>query len=302
MRYILSLGMVIWAATAWLPVVAKAQVTEEAWRFMQEIVEASNSISQETAREGYDTCKALDKKLAEMAGIDPIQKLYFEAEISHCIFYAMNNGNFSDAMGDQCSYHLQSAAKLAEVIRQAAAKPGYRGEMMGEVGNRLENSLTMGPSMGCKGDYEAFRADITEAKRLAALPPPPDPMTFLDEVLAIQSELKPETARDVQAKCGGLSAKIIEGTPPAQRLYFEALIENCSAMAKAAGSYSDGTGDVCDNHFRYASKLAEGLAASRTDVSAQMMLVPMMEGELEMAKLQGPEMGCKQDYNALKRE
>lgn len=301
-RCFLDKSMLVAAALAWLSADAMAQIREEDWRFLQEILEASNAVSPETARQGYDKCKDLGAKLSGMSGVDPIQRLYFEAEISHCIFYAMNNGGFSDETGDQCTYHLQSTSKFAEVVMQASGKPGYQGEMIGEIGHRIENAVSMGPSFGCKNDYEVFRPAIAEAQRIAALPPPPDPMSFVEEIFAAQSELQPETARDVQKKCEALGDKIVEGISPAQRLFFEAEIENCVAMAKSVGSYSDDTGNACDSHFRFASKLAEGLAASQNDVSAQMVLVPIMQGELEVAKRQGPELGCKQDYGALKSQ
>jgi hypothetical protein len=283
-----------------LPNQAKGQVSEEVWRLLLEIVEVSNSTSPETAREALAQCKMLGEKLAGMTEIDTIQRLYLEGEVAHCAFYAMHKGEFADENGDQCSHHLESTAKFAEVIKQAAGKPGYQGDMMREVGDRLESGIRMGPTLGCTGDYEAFRPALAEAQRLAALPPPPDPMAFLDEVSAAQSDLKPDTARDVQKNCEALSVKIPELATPAQRLYFEAAIENCVAVAKSVGSYADETGDLCASHFRYASKLAEGLVASRDDMSAQMVLVPMMEGQLEVAKRQGPDMGCKQDYGALK--
>ena len=45
--------------------------------------------------------------------------------ISSCISYAMNNGQYSDATGDQCSHQFAYAAKLNQVVKMGKDKPEF---------------------------------------------------------------------------------------------------------------------------------------------------------------------------------
>jgi hypothetical protein len=283
------------------PGVAWPQSQEENWRFLQEILEAANGVSQDTARESYAACTGLSKRLAGMTGMEPAQRLYFEAEIESCLFYAMNNGNFSDATGDACSHLLTYATRLSEVIVQGKDQPGDKAEMMQTLGERLESAMRMGADLECTGDFASFGQAVEVAKQAAAAPPPPPPLAFLENIMNAQSGLQPETAEQVQQACLALRDKIpgLVGVSTAEKLFYESQIENCVSIAKQTGGHTDALGDVCDHHFRMATKLAETVAAAKGDPTAADMLLPLAQAELETAQRQGPGMGCTQDYKSL---
>jgi len=75
---------------------AVAQATEEDWQLLNRILEASNSVSPETAREAHKACVAIGEEVAARTNLHPAERLYFESEVESCIAYAMNNGQFSD--------------------------------------------------------------------------------------------------------------------------------------------------------------------------------------------------------------
>ena len=122
---------------------AGAQTSEADWAFLLEINEVTNSIDKETARQARAQCATLGKRLESMEIASSLQRLYFEAEIDHCVFYAMNNGEFSDETGDQCSYHYSYATKLAKVVVEGRGQPGFTPELMDNFRSRLENAARM---------------------------------------------------------------------------------------------------------------------------------------------------------------
>jgi hypothetical protein len=282
-----------------------AQVSEEDRQFMHEIAEALSSTNdEETTREAHARCAGLSKKLAARNDVEPLQRLYFEAMIEHCISSAMHNGRFSDETGDSCGHHFTYAAKLAEVITQGNGQSGFVGELMQEMGNQLERATEIGPQLGCKGDYDAFKPAIGIAKAAAALPEPEPDFALWQQIADTQGAITADTARDGQKACLSFAAKIAEkaGRPAAERAFLEAQIENCVSIAMDKGKFGDETGDMCAHHHRYASKLSEAVKASKDDQVTAAMLGPIIVEELKLALEQGPAMGCKQDYGALKAE
>ena len=94
-----------------------------------EIVEAINSVSEKTAHEAHAKCLAISKKLADRKDVVDIQRLYFEGMISSCISYAMNNGQYSDETGDQCSHQFDYASKLNQVVKLGEGKPEFAAQL-----------------------------------------------------------------------------------------------------------------------------------------------------------------------------
>lgn len=151
---------------------ANAQATEADMRFLHEITEVISFVRPETAREAHTKCVALSKRLEGMTGVSAVQRLYFESEIENCMSYAMNNGDFSDETGDQCSHHYAYATKLAQVIRDGRGPQGIDPYLMGEFANRLKTATRMGPATGCTSDYSILAPAIAmaeeEAKKASA--------------------------------------------------------------------------------------------------------------------------------------
>lgn len=280
---------------------AFAQASEEDMRFMNEIVEASNGINEETAREAHGRCVDHSKKLAVRDNVEPLQRLYFETEIESCIFLATNNGSFSDASGDACSHHYTYASKLSQVITQGIERRVFASEFLQNLGSRMENAIDWGPQMGCKGDYASFKPAAEQAKTVAALPTPEPDFALWQQIINAMGVITPETARASQQICEGFAANIAEkpDRPAAERAFLEGQIENCIARAMELGKYSDVTGDVCLHHYNYASKLSVAVSLAPNDPLYAAAMGPIISDELKMVVEQAPEMGCKQDYKSL---
>lgn len=280
---------------------AHAQVGEEDMQFMNEIVEASNGISEETAREVLGRCVNLSKKLAARDNLEPLQRLYFETEIESCLFLAMNNGGFSDASGDACSHHFTYASKLSQVITQGIERRVFVSEFIQNLGERMENAIERAPQMGCKGDYSGFKPAAEQAKTVAALPTPEPDFALWQQLINAMGAITPEAARASQQICEGFAANIAEKAdrPAAERAFLEGQIENCIARAMELGKYSDDTGDICLHHYNYASKLSEAVALAPNDPLYAAAIGPIISDELKLAAEQGPALGCKQDYKSL---
>lgn len=134
---------------------ARAQ-SEDGYDLLVEIIEAINSVSVETAREAHAKCLGISKKLADRKDIADIQRLYFEAMISSCISYAMNNGQYSDATGDQCSHQFAYATKLNQVVKMGEAKPEFAAQLP-NIKDTLDGAIRSGQSVDCEQDFEALK-------------------------------------------------------------------------------------------------------------------------------------------------
>jgi hypothetical protein len=134
---------------------ARAQ-SEGGYDLLVETVEAINSVSVETAREAHAKCLGISKKLVDRKDIADIRRLYYEAMISKCISYAMNNGQYSDSTGDQCSHEFDYASKLNQVVKMGEGKPEFAGAMPGFKSN-LEGAIISAQSVECPQDFEALR-------------------------------------------------------------------------------------------------------------------------------------------------
>lgn len=280
---------------------AHAQASEEDMQFMNEIVEASNGINEETAREAHGRCVELSKRLAQRQNVEPLQRLYFETEIESCIFLAMNNGRFSDASGDACSHHLTYASKLSQVITQGIERRMFASEFVQNLGSRMENAIDWAPQFGCKGDYSGFKPAAEQAKTVAALPTPEPDFALWQQIIDARSAITAETARASQQVCEAFAANIAEkpNRPAAEKAFLEGQIESCIAAAMEHGQNSDETGNVCLHHYNYASKLSEAVSLAPRDPLYAAAMGPIISDELKMVVEQAPEMGCKQNYKSL---
>jgi hypothetical protein len=278
-----------------------AQSSEAGRLLLHDIVQTATSADAGNAREVHGKCLAFKERVASLPGIAPAERLLFEGEIDFCISYAMHRGQFSDATGDECSYHYSFAQKFAQAITQGRGQPGFTPELMQALGDRLVSATSMGPATGCQADYHVFEQAIALAKEEAAKPPPESPYKLWDDLSGAARAINADNARDIHKYCLSLSAQIAAkpALPAAERLFYEGLVEDCIARAMVAGNYSDDTGDGCVHHFRFAQKYAEGFAEAKADPKTPEMIREIMRGELEIAKRQGPGMGCRQDYGSL---
>ncbi len=129
---------------------------EADWQMLQEIMEASNSVSEETAREAHKTCLDIGARLAQRSDVVEAQRLYFEALIESCVAYAMNNGNYSDASGDQCSHQFAYASKLRRVHDMQKDQPDMA-DLVASIGEQLGSAIHMADSLRCTQDFASLK-------------------------------------------------------------------------------------------------------------------------------------------------
>lgn len=277
------------------------QVTAEDWQVMNEIISAHDSINDDNAREAYDTCVAIGKKLDSRDKTGSLQKLALEAEVASCISFAMLRGKFSDQGGDHCRYRLASAEKFAQLIEDSNGKPGYQGEIMSNLADRLQQAGDLAPDMGCSDDYGRFRQAIELARAAAAQSQPEHDLALLDEISAAISQLSAENAKQTQSDCSDVLEKIGKkpGRPEAERLYLEANVANCVSMAMERGGYSDATGDACSHLHDYANRLVQAEAASQNDF-LYASFGEMFRSEADAAIEHAAKLGCSQDFQSLR--
>ena len=281
-----------------------AQSGEAERLLLNEILQTAATADADNARAVHAKCLAYRDRVAAMPEVSPVQRLHLEAEIDFCISYAMHRGQFTDATGDDCSHHYSFATKFAQVITQGRGQPGFTPELMQALGDRLQSATAMGPATGCRSDYRVFGQAIAIAKEEAAKPPPESPHKLWDDISGAARSVTAGNAREIHKHCLSLSARIAAKTalPAAERLFYEGLVEDCIARAMVTGNYSDETGDGCSHHFRFAQKYAEGATAAKAEPGLPPMFAEIMKAELDIAKRQGPGMGCKQDYGSLQAE
>ncbi len=154
-RWRLCAGLAI-ALGLLLPQTAARTQSSDGHDVLLEIVETINSVSVETAREAHAKCLGISKKLADRKDIAEIRRFYYEAMISKCISYAMNNGQYSDSTGDQCSHEFDYATKLNQVVKMGEGKPEFAGAMPGFKSN-LDAAIISAQSVDCPQDFEALR-------------------------------------------------------------------------------------------------------------------------------------------------
>lgn len=284
---------------------AMAQASEEDWQLFNRIAEASNTIGPETAREGHKLCVELGKEIAARTDMPAAQRLYFEAEIESCIAYAMNNGQYSDETGDECSHHFLSARLMAEAIKAAQDMPGVAQEWFTNLRDRLQRASELGPQLGCKGDYAELLASLPAADAIIAATPRaglPD-----DELMVRFEQLKygitAEGPEQWLAQCRALSEEVERLGPTfheVERWYFLAQVEDCIARTMAMSGFSDDTGNACTHHHAFAQSLSVALLLNKDMPFFEDNFRQFMAGELATAMRQGPGMGCAQDYEVLK--
>ena len=114
-----------------MPQTAARAQSSDGHDLLLEIVEAINSVSVETAREAHAKCLGISKKLADRKDIAEIQRLYYEAMISKCISYAMNNGQYSDERATNAATQFAYATKLNQVVKMGEGKPEFAGALPG---------------------------------------------------------------------------------------------------------------------------------------------------------------------------
>ena len=119
---------------------------------------------QQDPRGAANKCAALLEPLKSLEGVSEPHRLYLESEIEHCIYLAMNQGEFSDGTGDQCSHHYASATKFAAAMDGWIKEPNAGGHDMAKFADNLEIVVRNGELMGCKGDYSVLAATLAAAR------------------------------------------------------------------------------------------------------------------------------------------
>lgn len=281
-----------------------AQATEEDWQLLNRIVEVSNFISPETAREGHKRCLELRKEVMLLPRTVPTaQRFYFEAEIESCIAYAMNNGKYSDETGDECSHHFEFARLLRESIKLAQNMVGVMPEQLTNLRDRLQRASELGPQLGCKGDYAGLIASLPAVDAVVSTQGPGVPdEEFLGRIINIKYAITADRPNEWLAACREFEAEIErrEDLHDAERAYFAALVEDCIARTMVMGNVSDRTGDACVHHHLYATNLSLSLQLDKDAPFFNDDFRQFVLGELAVTLQQGPGMGCTQDYEALR--
>ncbi len=286
-----------------------AQSPESGFDLLNQIFEASNSVESdepETARAAYKTCTELGKELAARAGMEAGVRFYLEAEIEGCLSYAMYHGGFSDATGDKCSHHFAHAEKLKDAILAAQNQKGVQQEQLTNLRDSLQRAGEVGPQQyECAGDYAKLTASLPAADVIASDVQPGIPdKQIMDQISSATHAVTDTDSGAWLRACRKFSEGLAQRPElnPVERVYFEALIENCISTTMARGNMSDETGDVCAHHHLFASKLAQTLALDTKAAFLDPGFKEYVSEELKVAKRQGPGMACKQDYESLKTD
>ncbi len=299
-----SIAAVLLALTAGLLVSpAAAQGSDEDWQLLNRIFDASNSVSPTTAREAQAKCVAIGREIDARPDMIEMQRLTLQAEVESCIAYAMNNGQYSDETGDQCSHHMAFARLLTASIQAAQGVEGVSKEQFEEARYRLQGAVQRGPQMGCSGDYAALLASLPAEDAIASNERPglPD-----QELMGKFEQLKYGIIADGPEQwltlCRTLRAEVDQRGPSfheVERLYFVAQAEDCVARTMALSGFIDETGTACTHHHAFAQNLSQALRADKDTPFFEDGFRQFMENELITAMRQGPGMGCTEDYAGL---
>lgn len=128
----------------------------------------------------------------------------------------------------------------------------------------------------------------------------PDDWQLLNRIFETANSINEDTARGAYDQCIDLGKEVAaRELPPEQKLYFEAEIESCIAYAMNNGQFDDAAGDHCAHHFRFASLLAESIAAAQGPGRVAPEQMAAMTDRLQRATELGPQLGCTGDYTAL---
>ena len=279
-----------------------AQESPESQAFMMEMIAITNDMSEETARDAAKKCLGMGEKLKGMTGLIDAQRLYFESEVERCLFYAKNNGNFSDELGDQCTHHIAYTNKLVKVIEASLKVPGTEGEYMANFAQQLESAMRMGKDLQCKADYDSF-AGMAEAATAAGQKQPKEPdFAFMDEIVNTASSITQETAKADLKKCNALTAKLADKKElfPFETHFYPALIEGCLATAMEKGAPADSGGDACAHLYRRSELTVKALAEGKRAPGPFDPFLDMLREDLKGTVTQAQGLGCKQDFASLK--
>ncbi len=283
---------------------ASAQDTEATRDFMNKVIEVSNGINKETARDSAAKCKALAGEIGSIPSLNNTQRTYFEAEIESCLAYAMNNGGFDDEVGDDCKHYYLYTTKLAAAMDGWLKIEGTEGEFMANLVDRLDSAMHMGPSLGCKNDdYTAFQPTLDAARISAAKQPKAIDADFMGEIMNATSAITPESAKSDLAKCNAFTGRLSgKDLFPIEKIYFPALIEQCLSTAIEKGAPPDGKGDACAHLYLHAQGVADSLKASKADFNPYQAFGDLFREFLKSAIAHASELKCTQDFASIKEE
>lgn len=282
----------------------QAQDTDETRALAEEFISIQNDMDEDSAKDAAKKCVALGEKLKTMQGLEAPQRLYFEAEVERCQFFAMNNGKYSDETGDACSHHYAFTSKYAAAVEGWLPKPGVEGEYMASLADQLGSALRIGPEMGCKGDYTAFAATLAAAQELAKKQPRAPDMDFMGEILSVTQGITKDNAKTEIEKCQALKPKFSEkkGLFETETWYYPALIENCLSVAIENGAPPDEDGDACRHLYNHADGLVRTLAAVKGEAQWFEAFAEIYQEDLKFSVAHAKELGCTQDFSALKEQ
>lgn len=301
--HVAAMLLVLSIAALGLASPAAAQAADEDFQLLNRIFEASNSVSPETAREAQAACVAIGKEIDARTEMIEVQRLSLKAEVESCISYAMNNGQYSDETGDQCSHHMAFATLLTQAFQAAQGMEGIFPEQFEDVRNRLQRASELGPQMGCTGDYAALLASLPTAEEMAAVRsvglPDRDLTSRFEELKYTISAEGPE---QWLVQCRALANEVEQRGPTfheVERWFFMAQVEDCIARTMAMSGFSDESGNACAHHHAFAQNLSLALVLNKDTPFFEDGFRQFMAAELETAMRQGPGMGCMEDYTGL---
>ena len=68
----------------------------------------------------------------------------------------MNNGEYFDATGDQCSHQFAYATKLNQAVKLLEGKAEFAG-LLSSIKSNLDGAIVSGQSIECEQDFEALK-------------------------------------------------------------------------------------------------------------------------------------------------
>lgn len=274
---------------------ARAQLNEETQGYLNDMLALQDSLTAENAKDVAKKCVAMGERLKAMQGLSDPQRLGFEAEVERCLYTAMTNGNFKDESGDNCSHHYAFTEKYAASIEGWKNEPGADSDFMAQLAVQLESAMHMGPSLGCKGDYEKFAATLAAAREAGTRKPDEE---FRGEILTATSGITKENAATEIEKCNALSAKLSEQNLlfEVERDYYPALIENCLSVAMENGAAADSGGDACAHLYNHAMGMVMTLDAVKREPAPFEKYVDTYREDLKSTIAHAKDLSCKEDF------
>lgn len=283
---------------------SQAQLNDENQKFLDELTALPSQITASNAKDIAQKCAASGAQVDGLQGLNDAQRLGFKAEAEHFISMAMRVGGYSDETGDRCSHHYAYTEGFAAATEGWLKAPQSTPEYMQALAALLKTALNDAKQMGCSDDYEKFAPTIAAAEAAGNLQPKGPDMDFYGEILTVTQGISKDNAKAEIEKCQALKPKFMAKKDlfEIETLYFPALIEQCLSIAMENGAAPDEDGDACKHLYNFADGAARALAVTKRDPAQGDLYGDLFTGDLVVATGHAKELGCTQDFAALKQQ